>query len=135
MTLLADYLRSSDNTIYRLYPNAYGEIVIDPTLEKDTWTYATYPTPGNPQSVRILADSAGTTWYMYVNTFGEAVLTTTLPASSAGWLNPLYRDEVTETEATVGDEIYLALADAAGTDFYVYPNTYGELVVSTTAPA
>jgi len=136
MALLADYLRDSENKVYRIYPNAYGELVIDTDLYgDDPWTYPTYTVPTNARTVRTLADSGGTTWYLYINTHGEAVLTDTDPTPSAGyWADPIYGVTVTETEATVGDEIYLALADAT-TDFYVYPNTDGELVLSTTEPA
>jgi hypothetical protein len=137
MTILADFLRDAENNTYRLYPNTDGEIVIDSSLfDDDAWTAPTYTVPTDAKTVRTLADSGGNTWYLYVNTDGEAVLTDTDPTPSGGiWLDPIYGTEISETSATIGNEIYLALQDSASTDWYVYPNTDGELVISSTEPA
>ncbi|MBU1235013.1 MAG: hypothetical protein KKC77_19170 [Proteobacteria bacterium] len=136
MTLLADYLRSTDNEIYRIYPNADGELVIDTDLWEDGWTDESYIIPTESGlTYRTLADSAGTTWYLYASN-QELVLTTTAPSATVGtWNDYIYGNAITETEATVGDEIYLALADSDSTDWYVYPNSDGELIITTTEPS
>ena len=139
MTIIADFLVNSRDVSYKLYPNSEGEIVISPEFvedQSDIWTATTYTIPTESTiTYQTLADSAGKTWYLYISGDGEAVLTTTAPSDVAGaWSNCRYQNKITPTEATIGNEIYLALADSDSTSWYVYPNASGELIVTTTAP-
>ncbi len=147
MPILADHLRDANNKLYRIYPDANGELHIAPPVESDAWTDDTYTsdswtdpsytTPDTPLLYQTLADSAGTTWYVYVNTDGEIVISTVQPTGQDATLTGAWREflEITPTEATVGDEIYLALKDSDNTDWYVYPNSNGELIITNTEPS
>ena len=137
MALLADFLRDSSGEAYRVYPNTGGELVIDTDLWEDPWTDPTYTIPTEAgMTYQTLADSAGTTWYFYINTDGEGVITTVAPTVTVGtWNDPVYGTKVTPDEATTGDEIYLSLADSDSTEWFVYPNSAGELIITTTEPS
>lgn len=136
MALLADYLRDSQGIVHRIVPSVSGEHLISTnTLLDSLWSEPSYTIPTMIADYRTLADSAGTTWYIYVADNDEIVITTTSPGTVAGiWKDHVY-STVTPTEATLGNEIYLALADENSVDWYVYPNSFGELVISTTEPA
>lgn len=138
MTTIADYLRDSNGTVHRIYPNSDGELVITTSLWDDIWTDPSYTIPTDQGfTYRTLADSAGTTWYLYPSptTEGELVLSNALPNVTVGvWNEPIYVPVLTEAEAVSGNEIYLAMADAT-TDWYVYPNSDGELIISTIEPS
>ena len=149
MTTLADFLQDSTGTIWKIYASGDGEIVVtnaqvddtfdswaDTTYNAATWTETTYSAIGGIKpTVRTLADSAGTTWYMYMDPSGSIVLSTTEPSAvPTGWGRYVYF-ESEEIEATLGDEIYLNIEDLTGTDWYVYPSVDGEFILSTTEPS
>lgn len=140
MTILADYLRDNTGKTHRIYPNADGELVITSDYWDESWTNPTYAYGSTYTDYQTLADSAGNTWYIYLNTEGEyteIVISDTAPSSNAGvWLDPVYETgKQAPTEATTGDEIYMALQTSGGADYYVYPNSDGELVITTTEPS
>lgn len=138
MTLLADYLRDNTGKTFRIAPNFDGELVISADIWDEEWTAPTYVTGTRYAEFQTLADSAGTNWYVYVRTdegYPEIVISpTALSMSSGVWDEAKYGTKLTPTEATVGDEIYLAMKDTLGTDYYVYPNAEGELIIATTEP-
>ena len=146
MTVLADFLRDTTGKIWRIYPNTRrnpvtgqyqsAELLMTDSLWDDAWSDPSYTIPtAQALTYRTLADSAGKTWYIYMNTNGEIVITDTAPTVTTGvWSEPLYGLPVTPNEATTGNEIYLSLVDSAATDWFVYPNADGELVISTTEP-
>lgn len=140
MTILADFLRDTTGKVWRIYPNISGELVIFNSLltpwDEEDWSDPSYTIPtAQALTYRTLADSAGKTWYIYMNTNGEIVITDTAPTVTTGvWSEPLYGLPVTPNEATTGNEIYLSLVDSAATDWFVYPNADGELIISTTEP-
>ncbi len=136
MPILADYLRDSENTLYRIYPDANGELHIAAPYEEDSWTDPSYSAL-DPLLYQTLTDSAGTTWYIYPTVNGELTISTDAPTgqsvvAAGGWRE---YTEITPTEATVGDEIYLKMKDTDSTDWYVYPNSEGELIITTTEPS
>ena len=136
MTILADFLRDTTGKVWRIYPNISGELVIFNSLwDEEDWSDPSYIIPTTQAlTYQTLADSAGNTWYIYVNTDGEIVITDTAPTVTAGvWSEPTY-NPVTADEAATGNEIYLSLVDSAATDWFVYPNADGELIISTTEP-
>ena len=143
MTIVADFLRDSGGTLWKVYPNADGELVVTDVIgypDTEAWTQPTYLAPTTYQTTyRTLADSAGTTWYIYINTNGEVVISTTQPTTvDAGiWYDYVYgyHTNTDENEATTGNEIYDALEDVDGTDWYIYPNANGELIITTTEPS
>ena len=139
MTTLADFLRDSAGTLWKIYASGDGEIVVahgDMSGIYPDWTEATYITPaGAAPTYRTLADSAGTTWYMYMDPSGSLVLSTTEPTAVGGTWNKYEYISIPETEATIGDEIYLNIEDLTGTDWYVYPSEDGEFILSTTEPS
>jgi len=143
MTIVADFLRDSAGKWWKVYPTDHGELAITDVIDypsTEVWTQPTYTVPTTYQTTyRTLADSAGTTWYVYMNTDGEVVISTTQPTTvDAGiWYDYVYgyHTNVDETEATTGDEIYDALEDINGTDWFIYPNADGELIITTTEPS
>lgn len=134
MTILADFLRDSNGIVHRIYPNDTGELVISTDLWDDGWTDPSYTIPTMNADYRTLADSSGTTWYIYVTTNGEIVITTTAPTANAGiWEDPVYGAIAPEASAT-GNEIYWALQSITSTEWFVYPNDLGELIITTIEP-
>ena len=148
MTTLADFLRDSAGTLWKIYASGDGEIIVttgevtglyngwtQTTYNAATWTEATYSIPTSIKpTVRTLADSAGTTWYMYMDPEGALVLSTTEPSAVPGtWTK--YDYGLDETEASTGDEVYLKVDDISGTDWFVYPSVDGEYILTTTEPS
>lgn len=147
MTILADFLRDNYGNVIRIYPSVDGELYV--SLDQwgsssGGWSEPTYVIPTEGYEYRTLADSDGTTWYVYLvridagdEVHWEITISNTAPtAQPAGmWRGPKYGGVLTETAASVGDEIYLAFRDVNSTSWYVYPNASGELIISTTVPA
>ena len=142
MTIVADFLRDNSGKTWKVYPNTDGELVITDAVDypdTETWTEPSYLAPTTHQiTYRTLADSAGTTWYVYVNTDGEIVISIIQPSTVAEgiWYDTLYgyHTNTDEQEAATGNEIYDALKDIDGVNWYVYPNANGELIMTTTEP-
>jgi len=148
MTLLADFLKDSNGKTWRVYPGPDGELrITDVNVESaaedefskpiyiaTTWGNPSYTIPGYNVVYWTLKDSAGTTWYVYPNSLGELVITNVEPPMTAGiWMDCDYTS--LEATAVVGGEIYTAMKDADLTAWYVYPNSLGELIITTVQPS
>jgi len=140
MPLLADFLKDNQDTTWKIYPSPDGELMLteDMGYEEEGWEDPSYTIPGQAQmTYQTLADSSGGTWYMYPTPEQELILTQLQPPSLGGvWADYVYvgADKQAPTEAATGDEIYLSFADVNGTDWYVYPNAQGELVITNAEP-
>ena len=141
MTILADFLRDSQGSVHRIYPIGGGELRITTSQLDDGWSDPSYTIPsGGELTYQTLVDSAGTTWYLWPTSIeegeGELWLTTVLPDPIEGtWNEPIYGDKLTPTEATTGNEIYLAMRQLDATDWYVYPDGEGGYTITTTEPS
>ena len=84
-----------------------------------------------------LVDSAGTSWYVYPNSDGELTISDTEPTDEANWSDYVYVQRDSSDIIFTADSgiIYVNLVDSAGTDWYIYPNTSGELIITDTEPS
>lgn len=83
-----------------------------------------------------LADSAGTTWYVYPNTDSELVITEVAPTDETGWYDYFYSSTDSISTADSGIK-YVTLWDTGYplNEWYIYPNSDGELIITTTEPS
>ena len=134
MTILADFLRDNQGVVHRIFPDETGELHITNSQLDDLWGEPTYIMPSaGPIEYQTLKDSDGNTWYVYPTSANELVISTTAPTIGAGsWGEPVYGDKVIPVQS--GSIIYELLKTVASTSMYVYPNTVGELIVTTTEP-
>lgn len=147
MTILADFLRDNSGNVLRVFPDATGELHITSDQwgsDSGGWTAPSYTIPVDGYEYRTLADSAGTTWYVYLvkletedEVHWEMTLSTVAPTAQQDgiWRDPKYGASLVETGAASGSEIYLAFEDVNGTDWYVYPTEHGEFIITTTQPS
>ena len=139
MTILADFLRDSSGKAWRIYADENGALVVSDvstaSQESESWTDSSYTVPTTFTPIyRTLADSAGNIWYIYPDTNGGIVVDDTEPTAIAGvWVEPDYG--LDESEASTGNEIYLALKDVAEKDWYFYPNSDGSYTMTDTEPS
>ena len=82
-----------------------------------------------------LADSAGTSWYVYPNADGELIVTTTEPDTETDWENFRYITYPDLSSTAESGIVYVTLTDASDDDWYVYPNSDGELILTDTEPS
>jgi hypothetical protein len=82
----------------------------------------------------ILEDDSGTAWYVYPNTDSELVITDAAPTDETGWYDYFYASNSTISTAGSGIK-YVTLSDSGSTSWYIYPNSDGELIITTTEPS
>jgi len=85
-----------------------------------------------------LADSAGTSWYVYPDSDGALAISNTEPTDETGiWEDYVYvqRDSSDIILTAASGIIYAKLQDAGDTPWYIYPTTSGELTITDTEPS
>lgn len=77
-------------------------------------------------------------WYVYTNSYGELVITDTEPTDETGiWEDYVYvqRDDSDIIFTADSGIIYAKLVDSSDTEWFIYPNTDGELIITDTEPS
>ena len=148
---LPTYFRSAAGDIFRLLPDGLGEALIDyqaglpsywtdPTFGAGTfsdpsYTYAASQAP----TYATLKDSDGNTWYLYAETVadaeGELVISDTVPTQPTGVFNETLLSSIVVTPSEGTTIHYLALEDEDGNSWYIYPDEFGELIITDVEPS
>jgi hypothetical protein len=84
-----------------------------------------------------LKDSDGNTWYLYAETVatkeGGMTVSDAIPTQTPGIFNEPVYQEVTPSEGTTIH--YLTLEATDGSDWYIYPDAFGELIITDVEPS
>ena len=81
-----------------------------------------------------LSDGA-TSWYVYPNSDGELIISTTEPGTETDWEDYRYLTYADLTSTADSGIVYVTLADSGDTEWYIYPNSDGELIITDTEPS
>ncbi len=89
------------------------------------------------EQITYWALNDGTTaWYVYPNSGGEGVISTTEPTDETGiWEEYVYVQRPDLTTTADSGIIYITMTDSDGDNWYIYPNSGGELIITTTEPS
>lgn len=140
MALTSHHFRTTTGRVFRAYSEPvadHAEIVLDSNLWEEAFSDPTYtvPTEQNPGYL-TLKDDTGTTWYLYAEEeatdHATLVVDSASPATAAGVFNePVYETRSEQEGTTIH---YFELVDEDGNEWFIYPNSNGEGIITATEP-